>query len=803
MPSIMGLVRWRCWLALASVLAIGCADGVSRDTTSPQRLVDLFDQESTEISGSPQIQAAPRAAWEFDDQSPDDSPTHGWRSEKGADGLQVVDGRLSGVATDDFPILHVEWVDAGGPDDRLRSVEIELLATAGANLAVRFRDDDDALDDLTSGTWPLTTPILPGDEVRSYSITSEGNIEASDIRHVLVRPTDEVGAKFDIVSIRLLFDREYLAETPSGVGWQGLAEVYQESLVAKAPESMRFQVTLPERPWLDLSIGTLEEGPVTFEVDVTSSGERETRLLDRTVTTPGRWHTEPVDLSQFAGQSVALSLTLDSGREGALGLWGSPAVRSHGAAPAGGPGIGETAAPQGVIVIMADTIRADHLGAYGYERDTTPNLSRMASEGTVFRDVIAQATWTKVSTPAILTSMYPTSHTVRVIADRLPSAATTLAEVFRDAGYATLAFSSVGFTGRSTNLHQGVEVMHESASRTGDRQSKSAREYVDRLLPWLETHLDVPFFVFLHVFDPHSPFEPRPPYDTQWADPAQKDRHLELVAAVREHITSPFLKRQGMPTRAELEAAGVDEEEFLSYWYDWYDGSIRGMDTEIGQLFQHLETLGLEDRTLLAFIGDHGEEFLEHGRTWHGHSVYGELTNVPLLLWQPDVVPANLEVAETVRAIDLMPTLLTLSGLPVPDAAQSQTLTPLMAMPDSGDRAGEWIERVAVSEEHAQDPEGNDDHESYAVVLDGWRLVRNTQPEGDVDNEFELYHHTTDPLGLVNVASEHPDVVERLTREHDRWTQLSEAARLQSDAELASTMSADELQRLRSLGYVR
>ncbi len=345
--------------------------------------------------------------------------------------------------------------------------------------------------------------------------------------------------------------------------------------------------------------------------------------------------------------------------------------------------------------------------------------------------------------------------------------------------------------------------MHESASRTGDRQSKSAREYVDRLLPWLETHLDVPFFVFLHVFDPHSPFEPRPPYDTQWADPAQKDRHLELVAAVREHITSPFLKRQGMPTRAELEAAGVDEEEFLSYWYDWYDGSIRGMDTEIGRLFQHLETLGLEDRTLLAFIGDHGEEFLEHGRTWHGHSVYGELTNVPLLLWQPDVVPANLEVAETVRAIDLMPTLLTLSGLPVPDAAQSQTLTPLMAMPDSGDRAGEWIERVAVSEEHAQDPEGNDDHESYAVVLDGWRLVRNTQPEGDVDNEFELYHHTTDPLGLVNVASEHPDVVERLTREHDRWTQLSEAARLQSDAELASTMSADELQRLRSLGYVR
>ena len=588
-----------------------------------------------------------------------------------------------------------------------------------------------------------------------------------------------------------------MAETPSGVGWQGLAGVYHESLVAKAPESMRFVLMLPERPWLDLSIGTLDEGAVTFSVDVTSQDGGDARLLERTVTTPERWHAEPLDLGRFAGQSVTVALTLEAERAGAIGLWGSPAVRSHGAEPSVQQAEGDGSAPQGVIVVMADTIRRDHLGVYGYERDTTPVLARMASEGALFRDAVSQATWTKVSTPSILTSMYPASHGVKTVPDRLPSSAVTLAEVFREAGYTTLAFSSVVFTGWATNLHQGVEILHEATSRTGDKQYKSARQYVDRLLPWLDTHREVPFFVFLHVFDPHSPFEPRPPYDAMWADPAEKARHLQQLGAVQEHIENESMRSRGMPSRDELAAADVNADEFISYYQDWYDGSIRGMDTEIGRLFEHLETLGFSDRTLMAFIGNHGEEFLEHGRTWHGHSVYGELTNVPLLLWQPGVVPANREVRETVRTIDLMPTILTLSGLPIPEVAQGQTLTPLLGMQRAEDDADAWVARAVVSEEHVRRAE--DDYESYAVLLDGWRLVRDVQPE----DGFELYDHATDPLAINDVAADHPDVVERMSREYDRWKQRSEQASLPSDEDLESTLSAEELQRLRSLGYVR
>ena len=785
-------------VAVCGLAVVACGGDGPADTPPTQRLVDLFDQAGTEVIDSPDLTRAPRAAWRFDGGLDAQPAQGGWVSEQDVANLRVADGLLTGEATSAMPVIRVDWDGAAGADDRLRSVEIELRASAGANLEVDLLDEDDTLD---TEDWGLNTPIIAGDELRTYSIPNEGTTDASDIRQIAIRPTDEAGATFEIASVRLLFEREHLAETPSGVGWHGLAEIYHESLVAKAPETIHFSITLPDDPWLDLAIGTFEEGPLTFRVGITVAGVRNT-LLERTITTPDAWQSVPIELDRFAGQQATLDLGLTGPRDGTIGLWGSPAIRNHGTAPPGETATGDPP-PQGVVLIMADTIRRGHLGAYGYARDTTPVLSRLASEGALFRDAISQATWTKVSTPSILTSMYPASHTVKTVPDRLPSAATTLAEVFRTAGYATLSLSSVTFTGQSSNLHQGFEVLHEAASRTGEKQGKSARQYVDRLLPWLDAHQDTPFFAFVHIFDPHSPFEPRPPYNTMWAAPEKKPRFEEQLAAVREHIETPFMRNQGMATLDELAAAEVDAGEFIGYAKDWYDGSIRGMDAEIGRVIEHLDTLGLAGRTLVAFVGDHGEEFHEHGRMWHGHSVYGELTNVPLLLWQPGTIPSGPVIEETVRTIDLMPTILEITGLTTPEAAQGQSLTPLFVAPEGRDAtSGDWIARPVVAEEHIMGED--DEHESYALLLDGWRLIRNVKtPEDDPSAEFELYRHDDDPLALEDVAATNPDVVERLAKELDRWRQQTDAARLPSDEELSSTLSADELRRLRSLGYVR
>src|SRR5262249_4306732 len=152
---------------------------------------------------------------------------------------------------------------------------------------------------------------------------------------------------------------------------------------------------------------------------------------------------------------------------------------------------------------------------------------------------------------------------------------------------------------------------------TADQESsKTAREYLDRLLPWLETHRGDPFFVFLHVCDPHDPYKPYPHYDTMWSDPAKADCHAKQTKDVKEFISDPLLERIGMPIREELTKAKFNADEYEQGEIDWYDGSIRGMDTEIGRLMERLQALHLDKKTLVVFTGDHGEEFLEHGRTF-------------------------------------------------------------------------------------------------------------------------------------------------------------------------------------------
>src|SRR6202035_3044865 len=515
-------------------------------------------------------------------------------------------------------------------------------------------------------------------------------------RHVVLRPTDAAGASFEIESVRLVWRREHLAAIPSGVSWQGLSEIYHETLMARAPEELRFRLTVPPRAFLDLALGTVEEGPVAFRVGVRREGglaetaETEETLLTRTVTTPHRWEAAPIDLTTLAGQQVTLSLALAAERPGALGLWGSPVVRSRVADRAGE----RDGLPRGVILIWADTLRRDHLSAYGYRRDTSPTLRALAAQGALFTGCVTQATWTKVATPSLLASLYPTTHGVTDFADRLPSSATTLAEVYRRSGWATLSLSSIFFTGQFTNLHRGFEELHEDGSLSDHQSSKTAREYVDRLLPWIDAHREVPFFVFLHLSDPHDPYPPRPPYDALWADPAQKALHARQKEEVRKGIGEAMRQRHGMPTAAEIRLAGLDPQAYESSEIGAYDGAIRGMDAEIGRLIERLRELRLDRKVLLAFAGDHGEEFLEHGGSFHGQSVYGELTEVPLLFWQPGRVPAGRVVGETVEIVDILPTLLAACGLPVPAAAQGQSLLPLL---HSGG-AGPFRVRPAISE---------------------------------------------------------------------------------------------------------
>ena len=776
----------------AMLLAASCRPPSAPEPFS-RRLVALYTHDSI---------AGPAPAKPTTPGSP--LPLDGWEAGPGVTDLRVVDGKLTGRTTSAMPVIHLAWSGAEAGADTLHAVVVRMRVSAGAAAAMAFSGDEKTFDLKKqvdeSKTWPWRTraAVHPGDEPRTIEFVPPLTQQASELRHIMFQPTDAPGATFAIELFRVVLREDYLESIPSGLSWQGLSEVYHETLVSRAPEIMRFQLVLPSDPWLDFSVGTVENGPVTFRVGAVLGGSSQfgeamvAQLFERTITRAHRWEPASVDLSAFAGKKVTLTLSLASESAPGIGLWGSPVMRDRSRPMPDG-------APQGVILIWADTLRRDHIGAYGSARKTSPHIDRLAAEGTTFDGCVGQATWTKVATPAVMTSLYPATNGVREFYDRLPASVETMAEVYERAGYATLSYSSILFTGQMTNLHQGFEELHESGSLPDQRSSKTAREYVDRLLPWLTAHADVPFFVFLHVSDPHDPFKPYPPYDTLFNDPSMADEHERQAEAVKKLIQDPLLKDFGMPSRAELVKAGLDPAAYTSFNEGWYDGSIRGMDAEIGRLMEGLRTLGLAEKTLVVFTGDHGEEFLDHGRSFHGQSVYGELNNLPLILHRPGSVPAGRRVAETVESIDLMPTLLAMSRLPVPAEAQGADLAPLLT------GAG-WKPRPAFSEK-AETKDGSDsppphDTESFSVTEDGWKLIRNDRRASGVP-QFELYDALRDPLNRNDVAAAHPEIVARLSRSLTSWKSKAEGARIAVEAGSKVEMKPEDLERLRSLGYIR
>jgi arylsulfatase A-like enzyme len=786
------------------------------------RLVEKFDAKRVE--GSPAGGAREehrRTEWRFDGAPPATAnrptggpgaapaafaATRGFEAGPGVAGLAIRDGLLAGRSTTGEPILHVERTSGLDNADQLHAVVVRMRVSKGANLLVVTRPSP-TVDLKAEATQPrvlpgsITTPVIAGNEMQTYTLTPPAPVTGARIRHLVIRPTDEPGADFAIESLRLVFRREHLGEVPSGVSWQGLRDIFRETLVMRSPETARFDLKLPSRPVLDLALGTPEDGPVTFRVAVRRDG-KDAAVLTQTVTTAYRWEPRLVDLAEFGGQDVSLSLSASAEKPGTIALWGAPVVRQRAADAAGGP-------PRTVILIQGDTLRKDHLELYGYGRNTGPTLKRLAEEGAFFDNAITQTSWTKAATPSVHTSLYPSTHGVHQIPDRLPASATTLAEVYRDAGYATVSFASVAFTGAFTNLHQGFEVVHEgesTAGRAGPRGAKTAREFTDRLVEWLETHRDIPSFVYLHFFDPHPPYEPNRPYDTLWADPKGREEYLRQQEVLKKFVTDGFLAQRGMATRDELIQAGLDPAAFIRYSKDWYDGSIRGMDDEIARLVERLRGLGLEERSAIAFFADHGHEFHDHGRMWHGHSLYGEMIRVPLILWAPGRIARGRRVEEPVQLIDVMPTLLDLSGLRVPPGAQGQSLRALVGGAGSGAvvaAKGGWEKRPAIAERYPLGRLGSTgSNELYAIMDGNWKLIQNVvrPPEKP---EFELFDFYKDPLDQKNVAAEHPDVVARLARALDGFRNMARGARLKPDSESTKGMTKEQLEQLRSLGYVQ
>jgi choline-sulfatase len=284
--------------------------------------------------------------------------------------------------------------------------------------------------------------------------------------------------------------------------------------------------------------------------------------------------------------------------------------------------------PPNILLVTLDTTRADHLGAYGYRAAQTPRLDRLAAEGVLFERAVAAAPITLPAHVSLLTGSYPFIHGVRnngnfSLNDTIP----TLTTALHDRGYRTAAFVSAFVLDRRYGLARGFDEYddHVQLERRGDRTAGAARD-------WLDAHArdTAPFFVWLHLYDAHDPYDPPSPFRE----------------AFSEHP---------------------------------YDGEIAFTDRALGSLLDRLDQLGRLPATLIAIVGDHGESLGEHGEDTHAVFVYESTLRVPMILAWPGQLPAGRRVPALVRSIDLAPTLLDLAGQPPLRGAQGRTLMPIVA----------------------------------------------------------------------------------------------------------------------------
>ncbi len=409
-----------------------------------------------------------------------------------------------------------------------------------------------------------------------------------------------------------------------------------------------------------------------------------------------------------------------------------------------------------VLFILIDTLRADRLGSYGYRRDTSPTLDRVASSGVRFARHLAQSSWTKASMASLWTALYPARTGITRFDDVIPDQARLAAEVLKDAGFLTAAIYRNGWIAPNFGFDQGFDVY----SRPGPRRLPPSvrinnptikrigtdEDTITSALEFLRIHGRDRWFLYLHFMDVH------------------------------EYV--------------------YDEKSALfgGSYSDIYDNAIRWVDGTIGIFLDHLAAGGYMENTLIAIGADHGEAFRERGIEGHARNVYRESTEVPFLLSLPFRLEPGVVVDVRTRNVDIWPTLFDLIGLPPPPGIDGRSLVPqLLASARGEPPSGAETSAIAALDRH-WGQRGRPPQPTVAVAEGTFRYVRTgLSPR----RREQLFDSQGDPGELEDRAADNPEVLERLRSVAEAYLETTPAW---GDA---PTREIDELElnQLRALGY--
>jgi len=440
--------------------------------------------------------------------------------------------------------------------------------------------------------------------------------------------------------------------------------------------------------------------------------------------------------------------------------------------------------PPNLLLVVIDTLRADHTSTYGYARDTTPRLSALATEGALFRQAYAPMGLTGPSHATLFTSLHPLSHGVAQNGLALDDSATTLAEILAGAGYQTAAFVSSFVLDDRFGLSQGFET-YDDALDPGESTlevdtweghgvergfDRRADHTARRAVAWLREARDAerPFFLFVHFFDPHSPWEPiESRFESQLSDPSELERQVAR-----------------------------------------YDAEIAYTDARLGELVDALEAGDLATETLVLVTADHGEGLMQRGYLLHGLGVTEEEVRVPLVARWPGRVPAGTVVDEPVALLDVLPSVLDALGIAHPALANGELqghsfaaalrgqgrLDPQRAIHLQRRRLRPAIVRPDLA---AEGPDGNDiapfavEGEQFGLRRGRWKYV--SAPSEGRGGLFDL---ETDPGEREALDLREPERAAQMRDDLEAWV---EAQRRRPSE---GSVSPDDRRRLRALGYI-
>lgn len=422
--------------------------------------------------------------------------------------------------------------------------------------------------------------------------------------------------------------------------------------------------------------------------------------------------------------------------------------------------------PGRVILISIDTLRADHLSLYGYDRPTAPFLGRLAAEGIVFDSFSQNGGGTLPSHMTMMTSLHPRTHRVFPRNGRtLNPAFDTLAEVLSRRGFATAGFTDAGWMLGKFGFKDGFDRFDDSGGGFEVIMPKAKQ--------WLNSHSSGPFFLFLHTYDVHSqserlPYDCPEPFVSRFVSSLQSD----FDGCRDGRCATEYLRWLNQQTAEGQSAADLVSAADLEFIMGLYDGCITYVDHQIESLMSHLQRLGIYDSSLIVITSDHGESFLEHERFLHQQGLYDTITRIPLIIKMPKMRHAGSRVPHLSATVDLLPTILDVLSIPPPEQTQGHSLLPT------------FRDNVSVQDEV---------YIFQAVRTLEWKWIRPRQ---------ELFRPRDDPYETNNIRAQQPDTVRALDQALQHALDWTAAARLSGPGDGSPVgLTGGELERLRALGY--